>query len=227
MDPELRVGEAVEGSPAQPPGARALQGRYVSVRPVDPAVDAVPLWRASHDGSRESSRMWTYMSVGPFADVAEMRSWLDACSRSEDPRVLTVLSHESGQIGMTSFMNVEPRDRRIEIGQIWYAPSAQRTEANTETAYLMMKEAFDGLGYRRVEWKCDALNDRSRQAALRLGFTFEGVFRKHMVVKGRSRDTAWFSVIDDEWPGVKRVLERWLGSDREGRPPLASLRDPG
>jgi RimJ/RimL family protein N-acetyltransferase len=121
-------------------------------------------------------------------------------------------------------MNVVPEHRRLEIGHIWYAPSAQRTEANTEAAYLMLREAFDQFGYRRVEWKCDALNGRSRAAALRLGFTFEGVFRKHMIVGGRSRDSAWFSLLDMEWRAARDALERWLDADPERRPPLASLR---
>jgi RimJ/RimL family protein N-acetyltransferase len=161
----------------------------------------------------------------PFADAGEMQSWMQECARSDDPLFLTVHGHQAGPVGMAAFLNVEPAHRRLEIGHIWYAPSAQRTEANTETAYLMMWEAFDGLGYRRVEWKCDALNERSRAAALRLGFTFEGVFRAHMIVRGRSRDSAWFSLIGTEWPAARDALERWLASDRDGRPPLGSLRE--
>jgi RimJ/RimL family protein N-acetyltransferase len=138
---------------------------------------------------------------------------------------MTIESRDAGPVGMAAFLNIVPEHRRLEIGHIWYAPSAQRTEANTETAYLMMREAFDELGYRRVEWKCDALNARSRAAALRLGFTFEGVFRAHMIVRGRNRDSAWFSLLDTEWPAVRDALERWLGTDPERRPPLASLRE--
>jgi RimJ/RimL family protein N-acetyltransferase len=137
---------------------------------------------------------------------------------------MTVESRGAGPVGMAAFMNIVPEHRRLEIGHIWYAPSAQRTEANTEAAYLMMREAFDELGYRRVEWKCDALNERSRAAALRLGFAFEGVFRKHMIVRGRSRDSAWFSLLDAQWPAARAALERWLDADPERRPPLASLR---
>ena len=125
---------------------------------------------------------------------------------------------------MAAFMNVVPEHRRLEIGHIWYAPSAQRTEANTEAAYLMIREAFDELGNRRVEWKCDALNERSRAAALRLGFTFEGVFRKHMIVRGRNRDSAWFSLLDTEWPAAQDALERWLDAIRARRPPVAPRR---
>jgi RimJ/RimL family protein N-acetyltransferase len=161
----------------------------------------------------------------PFTDRAAMRDWLDGCAASADPLFMTIESRDAGPVGMAAFLNIVPEHRRLEIGHIWYAPSAQRTEANTEAAYLMMREAFDELGYRRVEWKCDALNARSRAAALRLGFTFEGVFRAHMIVRGRNRDSAWFSLIDTEWPPARDALERWLASDRDGRPPLASLRE--
>ncbi len=139
----------------------------------------------------------------PFADRAAMREWLDGCAASSDPLFMTIESRDAGPVGMAAFMNIVPEHRRLEIGHIWYAPSAQRTEANTEAAYLMMREAFDELGYRRVEWKCDALNARSRAAALRLGFTFEGVFRAHMIVRGRNRDSAWFSLLDTEWPAAQ------------------------
>jgi RimJ/RimL family protein N-acetyltransferase len=222
-DEDLPVGELVGGRPARRPERRPLDGRYVSLRPLDPAQDAGPLWDVSHDGSAEASRLWTYM-YEPFADDTEMGAWLEGCARSDDPLFMTVVAHGGGPVGMAAFMNIETDHRRLEIGHIWYAPSAQRTEANTEAAYLMMREAFDELGYRRVEWKCDALNERSRAAALRLGFTFEGVFRKHMIVSGRSRDSAYFSLVDEEWPPAKDALERWLGSDPDGRPSLASLR---
>ena len=168
----------------------------MQVRPLDPEADAETLWDVSHDGSAQADRLWTYM-YDPFADRAAMRAWLDGCAASSDPLFMTVVSRAVGPVGMAAFMNVVSEHRRLEIGHIWYAPSAQRTEANTEAAYLMLREAFDELGYRRVEWKCDALNERSRAAALRLGFTFEGVFRKHMIVRGRSRDSAWFSLLDD------------------------------
>lgn len=195
------------------------------LEPVDPARHAEPLWRAANDGSEEADRMWSYLPFGPFDGPAEMRSWAVLCALSDDPLVFTVVSHASGPIGMTSFMSIDPAMRHLEVGGIWYAPAAQRTEANTEAAYLMLREAFEELGYRRVEWKCDTLNERSRAAALRLGFTFEGVFRRHMVVKGRNRDTAWFSVIQDEWPVVRDALERWLDADRADRPPLTWLRE--
>jgi RimJ/RimL family protein N-acetyltransferase len=221
----LPVGEPVEGGPARLPERRPLAGRYVSLEPVDPVAHGEALWRAAHDGSEEAAAMWTYMPYGPFEDVARMRAWLEELAPSTDPLFLAVRGDE-GPIGMASFLNADAPMRRIEIGHIWYAPSAQRSEANTEAAYLMLREAFVRLGHRRVEWKCDALNERSRVAALRLGFTFEGVFRQHMVVKGRNRDTAWFSMLDGEWPGAREGFEHWLALEREGRPPLASLRPP-
>ena len=223
MDEDLPVGEPVDAGPARPPQRRALEGRFVRVRPLDPEADADELWDVSHDGSAQADRLWTYM-YDPFADRAAMRAWLDGCAASSDPLFMTVESHGGGPVGMAAFMNVVPEHRRLEIGHIWYAPSAQRTEANTEAAYLMMREAFDGLGNRRVEWKCDALNERSRAAATRLGFTFEGVFRKHMIVRGRSRDSAWYSLLDTEWHAARDALERWLEADAGRRPPLVSLR---
>ena len=221
---ELPVGDPVEDRSARSPGREPLEGRYVSLVSLDAAAHAEPLWRASHDGSEEAARMWTYLGYGPFADAEQMRAWLASIEPSEDPTFLTVVTNAGDPVGVVSFLNVDAAMRKIELGHIWYAPSAQRTEANTEVAYLMMREAFDAWGYRRVEWKCDALNARSRAAALRLGFTFEGVFRNHMVVKGRNRDTAWFSVIDQEWPAVRAALERWLAAPAHERPPLASLR---
>jgi RimJ/RimL family protein N-acetyltransferase len=224
--PSLPVGEPVEDGPARLPERRPLAGRYVSLESVDPTGHGEALWRAAHDGSAEAIDLWTYMPYGPFEDAGRMRAWLEEVAPSQDPLFLTVMSEE-GPVGMASFLNVDAAMRRIEIGHIWYAPRAQRSEANTETTYLMLREAFDRLGHRRVEWKCDALNERSRVAALRLGFTFEGVFRQHMVVKGRNRDTAWFSMLDREWPKAREAFERWLAADREDRPPLGSLRSPG
>jgi RimJ/RimL family protein N-acetyltransferase len=218
------VGEPVEDRPARAPERRTLEGRYVWLRPVDPDADAQPLWNSAHDGSDGASRVWTYLSYGPFEQDGGMREWLRECEPSDDPRFLTVVSRADGPVGMAAFMNVDLAHRRLELGHIWYAPSAQRTEANTEATYLMLREAFERLGHRRVEWKCDALNERSREAALRLGFTFEGVFRRHMIVKGRNRDSAWFSMTDAEWPGARAAFEAWLSADAADRPSLASLR---
>ena len=141
-----------------------------------------------------------------------MRVWLDSLPGSEDPLFFAVV-RDGSPVGMTSYLNIDPAMRRLELGHIWFGPRAQRTEANTESAFLILDQAFD-QGYRRAEWKCDAYNARSRVAAERLGFTFEGVFRRHMIVKGRNRDTAWFSIVDAEWPAVRERLASWLEARR-------------
>lgn len=223
MSTDLPVGEPVEGEPARPIARRRIGGRFVSLEPVDAVAHGDPLWRAAHDASEAAGRLWTYLPYGPFADPAEMCAWITSIEPSEDPRFFTVVG-ESGPLGMVSFLNADLAMRRIELGHIWYAPAAQRREANTEATYLMLRESFEELGHRRVEWKCDALNERSRAAALRLGFTFEGVFRQHMIVKGRNRDTAWFAMLDGEWPAARAAFERWLAADPRDRPPLAAIR---
>ncbi|MGH2634654.1 MAG: GNAT family N-acetyltransferase [Actinomycetota bacterium] len=217
------MGAPVGGGPARPPERRRLEGRYVALDPVDPDAHGHALWRAAHDGSDEAARLWAYLSYGPFGDEAEMRSWIASIAPSDDPLFLAVVGPH-GPAGMASFLNVDLDARRLELGHIWHTPAAQRSEANTEATYLMLRESFERLGHRRVEWKCDALNDRSRAAALRLGFTFEGVFRQHMIVKGRNRDTAWFSMLDGEWPSARSAFERWLAADPAVRPSLASIR---
>jgi len=190
-----------------------FQGRYVSLEPMRPGRDAPELFAGSH-GSPDAEALWTYMPYGPFADAAEMETWLAERAESLDPAFLGVRDRASGRaVGMVSFLNVVPEMRRLELGHIWYAPVAQRTRANTESVYLMLRHAFEDLECRRVEWKCDALNARSRRAALRLGFAFEGIFRQHLIVKGRNRDTAWFSMLDSEWPRRREALESWLYED--------------
>ena len=223
MDEDLPVGEPVDAGPARPPERRALEGRYVRVRPLDPEADATALWDVSHDGSAQADRLWTYM-YDPFADQPRCGRGSTACAASSDPLFLTVESRGAGPVGMAAFMNVVPEHRRLEIGHIWYAPSAQRTEANTEAAYLMMREAFDELGYRRVEWKCDALNERSRAAALRLGFTFEGVFRQHMIVRGGTATARGSRCSTSSGPRPATRSSAGSTSDPERRPSLASLR---
>jgi len=217
----LPVGETVEIRAAEAPSAAPMEGRFVRLVPVEPG-HATALFAASH-GDEVIEAMWTYMPYGPFADEDQMRTWLQGIAGSDDPRFFTVIDLATGDpVGVVSYLNIVAPDRRIELGHIWYVPAAQRGRANTETAYLLMRRAFDDLGYRRVEWKCDALNARSRAAAERLGFTFEGVFRQHMIVKGRNRDTAWFSITDTEWPARRTAIETWLAADDPGS---ISLRD--
>ena len=198
-----------------------LEGRFVSMRPTQVDADALSLYRVS-DGSPidqgglhypaydADELIWRFMFAGPFATSDEFAGY---CRRQVDaPNALSLTVFESAgglAVGMASIMSNSPTDLKIELGSIWYSPVVQRTPVNTEATYLMLRHCF-GLGYRRVEWKCNALNERSRTAALRMGFTFEGIQECHMIVKDRNRDTAWFRILDREWPDVKRHLERLL-----------------
>ncbi|HEY5906207.1 MAG TPA: GNAT family protein [Actinomycetota bacterium] len=215
------VGEPVQGDPATRPIARAIEGRFVRLEPLDSDAHASGLFRRSHEAS-EDEEIWTYMTYGPFDGLEEMRSWLVAGAASTDPLFFAVMDRDTAEpVGVVSLMSIDPAMRRLELGNIWYVRSAQRGRANTEAAYLLLREAFGSWGYRRAEWKCDALNARSRAAAERLGFTFEGIFRSHMIVKGRNRDTAWFSMLAEEWPARRAAMERWLDAE----PGTVSLRD--
>lgn len=186
------------------------EGELIVLSPVNPQADAEELYECSHS-SDVKEQVWTYMGYGPFDSVHSMRQWLETRAKSNDPLFFTVHHRElKHRVGMVSFLNIASDMRRLELGHIWYSPDAQRSSVNTEAIYLMLCEAFDRLKYRRVEWKCDSLNERSRSAAIRLGFQFEGVFRQHMIVKGRNRDTAWYSLLDNEWSTVKKNMEMWL-----------------
>lgn len=177
------------------------------LQPLDADRDADDLFRVGHEGPG-ADMLWTYMAYGPFDDRRAMHTWLQACAPSDDPLFLTVVERDTGRrVGMCSFMSIAPEMQRIEIGHIWYAPPLHGSGISVEVAWMLLSEAFDRLGYRRVEWKCNALNERSRRAALKLGFSFEGVFRQHMIVKGRNRDSAWFSMLDGEWPSAREALE--------------------
>ena len=186
------------------------RGRFIVLSPIDPPADVQELYSCTH-GSDTKEQIWTYMSYGPFDNVQNMQRWLEVSAKSKDPLFFTVHHRESKRrVGLVSFLNIISDMRRLELGHIWYALDVQRSNVNTECVYLMLCEAFDRLKYRRVEWKCDSLNKRSRLAALRLGFQFEGIFRQHMIVKGRNRDTAWYSLLDNEWADVKKNMEIWL-----------------
>jgi RimJ/RimL family protein N-acetyltransferase len=153
---------------------------------------------------------WTYLPVGPFASRADTWAWLQICADKTDPQFYAIVLESTGKaVGVASYMRIDPANGCIEVGYLSFSPLLQRTTASTEAMYLMMRRAFE-LGYRRYEWKCDSLNAPSRAAAKRLGFSFEGLFRQAVVSKGRNRDTAWFSVIDSEWPERKQEFERWL-----------------
>lgn len=205
------------------PEQRVLVGRFHRLEPLLPDTHLAALYGASH-GDPVTEQLWTYMPYGPIADQAAMLAWLQGCAGSKDPLFRAVIDAESGAaVGMVSFLNIDPAMRRLELGHIWYGPRAQRGKANTEAVFLMLSHAFEDLCCRRVEWKCDALNARSRTAALRLGFSFEGLFRQHVIVKGRNRDTAWFAMLDAEWPAVRRNMERWLYGGEEPGPSLRAL----
>ncbi len=216
---------ALDQRPAEPPEQAALIGRYVHLLPLDPARHAAGLYAAGH-GSDAATRLWEYLPYGPFAGEAAMRAWIEGCAASKDPLFFACLDAETGAPqGMLSFLRMDTAMRTIEIGHIWFGPTAQRTHANTEACHLMISSAFDRWRYRRVEWKCNAQNRRSRLAALRLGFSFEGIFRQHLIVKGVNRDSAWFGLTDQVWPEVKACHERWLYGGEEGLS-LAALTQP-
>ncbi len=208
----LPLGPPVPPGSARPPERRKFEGRFISLRPIDPGRDAPGLYAISH-GDPQAEALWTYLPYGPFESETAMRHWLEGLAGPQDPLFFTVLETDSGlPVGMTAYQNIFPTHRRLEVGHIWYGPRFQRTKANTEMAYLILEEAFERLRYRRVEWKCDALNARSRAAAERLGFREEGLFHQHFIVKGRSRDTSWYAMMDHEWPRIKKNMARWLYS---------------
>jgi RimJ/RimL family protein N-acetyltransferase len=194
------------------PDIAGVQGKHVLISRLDPAADIDDLYAVSH-GTEAFERLWTYLWYGPFADKETMHRWLTSIRDSQDPLFYTVYSHALGKkAGMVSILNIVPDAGRAELGHIWYSPLAQKTMVNTEATYLLLRHLFDDLQYRRVEWKCDNANEVSKRAALRMGFQHEGVFRKHMVVKGKNRDTAWFAIIDDDWPAKKSNFEKYLST---------------
>jgi RimJ/RimL family protein N-acetyltransferase len=209
----LPLGEELDWKPVQRPTFVSLRGAHILVRPVNAESDAVPLFSISHPPDGDGA-IWTYLLDGPYESPEHLRQMLTGGETSEDPLYFTLVRlADERPLGLASYMRITPELGVIEIGHIWFGVPLQRTTAATEAIYLLMRHAFDGLGYRRVEWKCNALNAASRRAAERFGFTFEGVFRNHMVVKGRNRDTAWYAITDDEWPAIRRGFEAWLGPE--------------
>jgi RimJ/RimL family protein N-acetyltransferase len=214
--------------PARAPIPESLVGRRVRLEPLEPR-HAEDLFAASH-GPDADPELWTYLPYGPFASADEQRAWIAANAGGADPLYMAVVDMASGRAGgVVSFLRAEPQHGTIEIGHIWFGTGLQRTPHATEAVFLLARHAFERLGDRRLEWKCDAENARSRRAAERFGFTFEGVFRQHMIVKGRNRDTAWFSMLDSEWPAAHAAFEAWLApanfdADGRQRRSLAQLR---
>jgi RimJ/RimL family protein N-acetyltransferase len=207
------VGEPLEWQPAARPLRLEHRGRHVVLRPLDPAADADALYALSHEPTGDPS-IWTYLYDQPFATVDAYRDYLQERATSADPLVFVITdAHDGRQLGQLTYMSIEPDHGSIELGSIWFSPELQRTPAATETIFLLTAHAFDDLGYRRLEWKCNALNEASRNAALRYGFLYEGLFLQHRVVKGRNRDTAWFALTDKRWPAVKAAFETWLAAE--------------
>ena len=220
----LPIGPSIDAHPAKRPERVTLEGRWTTLIPLDPAAHAEALYEGSNgDAAREAA--WAYLFDGPYRSLDEFRASLEAKARSADPLFFAVIDNSSGRaVGYQTLMRIDAANRVIEVGNIMYTPAMQRTAGATEAQYLFAKYVFDELGYRRYEWKCNALNAPSRRAAERFGFTFEGIFRQHMIVKGRNRDTAWFAMLDSEWPARKAAYERWLQPDNfdsDGRQKIA------
>ncbi|HKD41425.1 MAG TPA: GNAT family protein [Myxococcaceae bacterium] len=214
-------GERVLAPPSgKAPERRRLEGALVLLEPLDPSRHSKPLYVASHE-TEEARRIWTYLPDGPFPDFASFDQWARRIAVAPDRLFFAFRDKHTDQLGgMATYLDIRPEMGSIEVGYIWFAPSLQRTRQATEALFLMLSYPFDELKYRRMQWRCNALNEKSRAAALRLGFTFEGIFYQHMVVKGCNRDTAWYSLMDHEWPRIRRNFERWLAPsnfDAEGR----------
>jgi len=214
------IGFPVPGWSARPrPPRTPMIGRHARLEPLDPDRHAADLHAANL--TDQENRIWTYLAYGPFATLEDYRAWMKTTALGEDPLFHAIVDLATGRAtGVASYLRIDPPVGVIEVGHINYSPLLQKTRAATEAMFLMMTRVFDELGYRRYEWKCDALNAPSRAAAERLGFAFEGVFRQATIYKGRNRDTAWYSITDRDWPTVKRAYERWLDSanfDAEGR----------
>lgn len=205
------VGWPVEVSGAEPPSRQPMVGRYCDLVSLHPTAHTSDLYQAFASAPDDGD--WTYLPYGPFADEAACADWVAAFVGLDDPMFFTVIDRSTGRaVGVASYLRVDPRGAVIEVGHIHFSRSMQKTPMATEAMYLMMQRAFDG-GYRRYEWKCDDLNAPSKAAARRLGFQHEGRFRQATHYKGRNRDTAWFSILDHEWPALRAEFERWLAAD--------------
>lgn len=204
-----QIGHPMPGWTARPrPQRRSFEGRYC-------ALEALEVRRARElfeaYATAANGRDWTYMVMGPFSDLPAFQQYLEKAAASDDPLHYSVVDRGTGRaVGTLALMRIDSANGVIEVGSVMFSPVLQHTRMSTEAQYLLMKYAFDDLGYRRYEWKCDSLNAPSRRSADRLGFQFEGIFRQAMLYKGRSRDTAWFSIIDSEWPLVRSAFEGWL-----------------
>lgn len=205
------VGPTVDGWLGCPPPTRtSLQGRHVQLEPLSSKAHSEALFSAFDDP--DDAPAWTYMGYGPFTAAHQLREWAQWAESGDDPLFFAWMVDDRA-VGFASLMRAVPAHGSIEIGHVALAPRLRRTRAATEGFFLLMAHCFDTLGYRRLEWKCDALNAPSRVAADRLGFTYEGTFQAHLVIKGRRRDTAWFAMTDETWPVVRAGFVRWLSDD--------------
>lgn len=213
------IGRIVDGWRVPPrPSREAMTGQYCRVEPLVPGRHARELFDAV--ALDRENRMWTYLPYGPFESAEHYEKWMHERCMGDDPMFFAIVDLISeNAVGVAAYLRIEPTAGSIEVGHLAYSPLLQRTRGATEAMYLMMRNAF-ALGYRRYEWKCNALNAASRTAAERLGFTLEGIFRQALVVKGRNRDTAWYSIVDSEWPAIESAFVTWLGAanfDSEGK----------
>lgn len=211
------VGAPVERSVAQPPARVSMAGRFVDLVPLE-SSHAEALFETA--GGSANQDLWTYMPDGPYLDQEAFQAAIARKAASPDPLFFAILDKSGRAVGHAGLMRIHPADRVVEVGNILYGMALQRTPGATEAMALLAGYVFDTLGYRRYEWKCNDLNAPSKAAARRLGFTFEGVFRQHMIVKGRNRDTAWFAMLDGEWPARRAAFAAWLASenfDGDGR----------
>jgi RimJ/RimL family protein N-acetyltransferase len=193
------------------PEPKVLSGHFCRLEPLSVSQHAEDLYAANT--LDDDGRSWTYLPYGPFATFTDYCAWMETASKSSDPLLFAIIDQEKNcAVGIAGYLRITPAAGSIEVGHLHYSPLLQKTPLSTEAMFLMMQEAFT-LGYRRYEWKCNALNAASRTAAERLGFTFEGVFRQAAVIKGHNRDTAWFSIIDSEWPVLQQAFTRWLAPE--------------
>jgi RimJ/RimL family protein N-acetyltransferase len=219
--PERPVGPVVDPlPPGSKPDLRPLHGRWVLLEPVSAEHHARDLYDSFKDSDPDGN-VWTYLGYGPWQSFEQFEAWVRERQASRDPWFYAFINRATGKaVGMGSFMRSDAPNGVIEIGHIWMSPGLQQTREATEVIFLMIRHCFDDLGVRRLEWKCDALNAPSRRAAERFGFTFEGIFRQHLIVKGRNRDTAWFAMLDKDWHRIRAGFERWLrpeNFDEKGR----------
>ena len=193
------------------PPYQAMIGRFCRVEPINPNRDALDLHEANCLDTE--GKMWTYLPYGPFASFELYRGWLRVSVLTNDPQFYSIIDQQTNKsVGIAAYLRIDPKNGSIEVGHLNFSPLMQKTTIATEAMFLMMERAFN-LGYRRYEWKCNALNQPSRRAAQRLGLSYEGVFRNATVSKGRNRDTAWYAAIDDEWPALAAAFEQWLSDD--------------